>query len=221
MTVIACTLMFVALASIPSAIAILAASDRHHELIRRLVAGGMVAVTILYNAYYLSPSNFRVAESLPLQVCDLLGIIAALALSVRWRMARAILIMSTLPFVSQAVLTPVGDQEALSLRTWLYWTFHGFIFACFLFDVIVARFRPQPSDLVKVLAFDICYVALISGLDVTFGWNYGYIGDTKPETATLIDVLGPWPFRIFSMLALAMLFQTICFLIFKGRGPHT
>jgi hypothetical integral membrane protein (TIGR02206 family) len=221
MNIVSRAVLFVLVSSVPTVLARWIATDESSERIRELLAVGMITVTLVYNVYYFSPSNFRVAESLPLQVCDLLGLVAALALSNRWRMARSILLLSAIPFVSQAVLTPVGAQQIPSLRTWLYWTFHGFIFACFLFELLVERFRPNARDLAWVFATDVCYVVLIGCLNTLFDWNYGYLGNSKPDTATLINLLGPWPFRIISMLTLAMLFQTICFFMLKGRGPNT
>jgi len=221
MNAIVFMILFVVISSVPSALARWIATEGSSDRIRKLLAGGMIAVSLLYNIYYFSPPIFRVAESLPLQVCDLLGFVAALALSTRWRPARATLVLSAIPFISQAVLTPVGDQQALSLRTWLYWTFHGYIFACFMFELLVARFKPRVRDLGWLFVVDFGYVALIGMLDVRFGWNYGYIGHIKPAAATLVDLLGPWPARTFSMLALAMLLQTICFFMFKKRRPRT
>jgi uncharacterized membrane protein YwaF len=40
------------------------------------------------------------------------------------------------------------------------------------------------------------YVAIILPLDLAFGWNYGFVGPSKPEVLTLVDALGPWPERL-------------------------
>jgi len=49
-------------------------------------------------------------------------------------------------------------------------------------------------------------------LDVAFGFNYGYLGKSKPNGTTMIDALGPWPGRvvvIVGLVALVMALMTL------------
>ena len=45
------------------------------------------------------------------------------------------------------------------------------------------------------------YLALILPFDLLTGFNYGYVGPAKPLNASLLDWLGPWPWRIGAMMA--------------------
>jgi uncharacterized membrane protein YwaF len=39
---------------------------------------------------------------------------------------------------------------------------------------------------------------------VAFGWNYGFVGPGKAGAPTLVDKLGPWPWRLAPLSGLAI-----------------
>lgn len=168
----------------------------------RKLGAALLMLWLLYNVYYLLPSNFAWERSLPLQVCDILALVAAGVLLHPFRIGRGILYFSAIPLTSQAVLTPTGNQNPAETRFWLYWALHAGIIACSLFDMSVNRYRPTFRDYLQVLAIDIGYVAIILPLDLALGWNYGYLAPASPEGRTIVDALGPWPERVFLMVAL-------------------
>lgn len=172
--------------------------------------GGFIAVVVvLYNIYYFMPSVFRWDTSLPLHICDLLGIACVLALFTRLRIARTFVYFFALPLASQAVITPVGNQDPTLPRFWLYWLLHTAILACSLYDLSVRNYRPTRCDFLHILGVDLCYVLLIVPLNVMFSWSYGYLGNVVPETDTAINLLGPWPWRILTMIAAGLALQTV------------
>jgi hypothetical integral membrane protein (TIGR02206 family) len=160
----------------------------------------LFALWLLYNLYYFQPANFAWERSIPLQVCDILAVVAAAVLVRPFRLGRAILYFSAIPLTSQAVLTPTGNQNPAEARFWLYWGLHAGIIVCSLYDVAVNGYRPTFRDFLLVVVVDLIYVAAILPLDIALGWNYGYLGPGTPEGSTIIDVLGPWPRRVVLMV---------------------
>lgn len=169
----------------------------------------MWVLWIGYNIYYFYPSNFDWQKSLPLHVCDLLGPISAVALLTSRRLVRSLLFFSAIPFALQAIATPTGNQDPATLRFWLYWLLHAGILSASMFDFFVRDYSPKIRDLGNAIVVDLCYAAAIVPLDVAFSWNYGYLGPSKPDTTTALDFLGPWPARIVSIIAVAVLLQTM------------
>jgi hypothetical integral membrane protein (TIGR02206 family) len=75
--------------------------------------------------------------------------------------------------------------------------------------LIVERMRPTWKSLLKVvIAGNLYYIALFF-LNNWLGSNYMFTAH-KPETASLLDVLGPWPWYLVSTEALAF----VVFLLF-------
>ncbi|MDR2010312.1 MAG: TIGR02206 family membrane protein [Bacteroidales bacterium] len=173
---------------------------------------------IIYNIYYFLPANFKIDVSLPLHACDILAIIATLSLLKPNKKASALLYFCALALAGQAIITPVGNQDPTTFRFWLFWLLHAGIISTSIFDLIVRKYRPVFKDLLFVFACELLYVVLILPLNIIFEWNYGYIGNTKPDSATLIDALGAWPQRLIWMFAIIFMVQFIMYLPWKLFG---
>lgn len=180
--------------------------------ISHFLGWGLFALWMIYNAYYFLPSTFDWKVSLPLHVCDLLAPVASLALITENRTARAVLYFSALTMAGQAIYTPTGNQDPTTTRFWLYWFLHAGIISAFVFDLLARRFRPTTRDFSTVLLLTLIYAALIVPLNVAFEWNYGYLGNSKPDAPTALDVLGPWPQRIATLLLLAAALELVMYL---------
>jgi hypothetical integral membrane protein (TIGR02206 family) len=170
---------------------------------------GMIVLWLAYNVYYLVPSRFTWDNSLPLHVCDILAPTAALAIGTSNRYARALLYFCGITLAGQAIMTPTGDQNPSGVRFWLYWLLHASIIALSILDIVVIRYRPTLEDYLRVLKVDLAYIMLVAPLDAIFGWRYGYLGRELPSAATALNYLGPWPWRIASMLLVVALIQLL------------
>ena len=74
----------------------------------------------------------------------------------------------------------------------------------------VEKFRPYPKSLLRVAVVMNLYMLAVFIVNSLLGSNYLYIMH-KPETASLIDVLGPWPWYILSIEAIGV---AICLLLY-------
>ncbi|NDV82720.1 TIGR02206 family membrane protein [Bacteroides sp. 51] len=177
----------------------------------------LLGLWIAYNIYYFLPANFKLDTSLPLHVCDFMAIIASISLIKPNKRTSALLYFCALALTSQAIITPTGNQDPTTFRFWLFWFLHGGIISAAIYDLVVRSYRPVFKDYLFVVGCDLLYVALILPLDIIFGWNYGFIGNIKPDTPTIIDALGPWPQRLIWMVGLVVIVQFIMYLPWKWR----
>ncbi|MCD7898713.1 MAG: TIGR02206 family membrane protein [Bacteroides sp.] len=178
----------------------------------------LFSIWVIYNIYYFLPANFRVDTSLPLHICDFLAIIASLSLIKPNRKTSALLYFCGLVLATQAIITPAGNQDPMNFRFWLFWLLHAGILSASVYDIVVRNYCPLFKDFLFVIGCDLLYVILILPLDIIFGWNYGFIGNLKPDTATIIDALGSWPQRLIWMLLLVFIIQFILYLPWKLFG---
>ncbi len=186
--------------------------ERQSKILGFLLFG----VWFVYVIYYFTPEMFSWKASLPLQVCDMIALSASFALIFKLKIGRALLYFSAIALTTQAVITPTGNQDPNSFRFWLYWVLHAGIIAFFFYDLIIKKYQPSLRDFVLVLAVDIVYVMIVLPINITFGWNYGSLGDSLHDGETLLDMLGPWPQRIFVILGLAMAAQGLMLLFWLG-----
>lgn len=154
--------------------------------------------------YYLLPGVFDPMDSWPLHICDLAVWIAPAALLTQKRWLRTLLYFFGIGLSTQAFLTPVVDGGVAGIKYWLFWIGHTQIVGSAIYDLAVLGYRPRWRDAVFAMAALVAYAVAITPINLSFGVNYGYIGNSKPEKPTLIDKLGPWPWRLIPMFAMAL-----------------
>jgi hypothetical integral membrane protein (TIGR02206 family) len=146
--------------------------------------------------YYLLPGEYDPAVSLPLHVCDLVPWIGMIALLTQHPLFRAVLFYWGIGLSTQAFFTPVLREGLAEWKYWLFWVGHTQIVGSAVYDLAVLRFRPDWKHLGLGIFFTASYAAFVSAINIPNGWNYGYIGDSRPEHPTIIDRLGDWPERV-------------------------
>jgi hypothetical integral membrane protein (TIGR02206 family) len=163
------------------------------------IAGFVVWITI--NGWWLLPRNFSVAHSLPLHVCDLTCLLAPLVLLWPARWMRAILYFWGLGLSMQGFIQPDLRDGPGRPGFWFFWANHYVVVGFAIYD-LARGYRPGWRDYAIAVAAAVVYVGIVLPIDVIWGLNYGYLGPTKPGQPTLIDHLGPWPWRVPVMVGM-------------------
>lgn len=167
----------------------------------RLVAGwGCLVAWVVNTAFWCLPGRFDWSISLPLQFCNLANLIGAAAVLGRGRYWKTILYFWMPTLCLWAFLTPVLRGGPATVEFWIFWGYHVFIPLALAEVLAVQGYRPGWADFRGAWLFTVGYMAALAVLDHRFGWNYGFVGPSKPDTATLIDFLGPYPWRLLSMI---------------------
>jgi hypothetical integral membrane protein (TIGR02206 family) len=118
-----------------------------------------------------------------------------------------------------ALLTPdVGDALA-SYAGAKFFLGHGGVVAATLFLVLAGALRPRPRAWLRVFLWVNAYAAAVALFDWRFGTNYMYLRE-KPESATLLDVLGPWPWYVLAAEPVALLLLWLLDLPFRRGRPY-
>jgi hypothetical integral membrane protein (TIGR02206 family) len=181
--------------------------DNNSELIlRRSLAALAVCYWVAYNTWW-NWHGLDVRTGLPLQICDVNGLIAPLALLSGWRLARATLYFWTAALTLQAFVQPALTAGPVFLVFWFFWVAHTLIAACAVYDIVVLGYRPCWSDLGRALMVSAGYVALVAPINLWLGSNYGYIGNPAAvsEIPPFVRAFGPWPQRAIILVALVPL----------------
>lgn len=175
-------------------------SGRRYE---RALSAFVWAIWLGYLAWNVMEFGWNPRFALPLQMCDLVAVFAALVFVRPTRGLQSLAYFWGLALSTQALITPDLAGGPDSIAFWWFWLYHLFVVGAGVYVVAVQGFRPQWRDLRFALLIGILYAAVIFTIDAIFGLNYGYLGRATPTRPTLIDVLGPWPGRVLVMVLLA------------------
>ena len=152
-----------------------------------------LAIWIISQTLEMIPSRFDVTQSLPIHICDVIGLIAPLAVLTNIRSLRAILYYWGLALSSQAIFQPELIFGIASVTFWVFWLPHGMIIGLAVYDLTARKFRPTRRDYTIATVTLAVYALLVLPVDLWLGVNYGFVGKISGP----LDFLGAWPFRIF------------------------
>lgn len=203
-----------------------ARTDEAERLLRRSIAVFGLAVWVIYNTAW-NWHGVDIYEGLPLQLCDVGGIVAPLALLTLNPWLRATLYFWASTLTTQAFIQPTVTQGPTNLLFWCFWIAHTVIVGCAVYDLVVLRFRPSRADLGRAYAVSAAYLAVVIPVNALIGSNYGYVGNPPPGRAipAFVAMLGPWPGRALFLVVLAGLGFALALLPWmvrlRDRRPRT
>jgi hypothetical integral membrane protein (TIGR02206 family) len=114
----------------------------------------------------------------------------------------------------QALLTPnIGDYGFPHYRFFQFFVSHGLLIFASLYMTFVTGMRPTHGSIWKVWGLTNAYMVLIAGFNWLTGGNYLFICH-KPETGSIMDVMGPWPWYILVLEIVAIISFYIYYLPF-------
>ena len=154
-----------------------------------------------------------IVESLPLQLCSVETLLVAFVLVRRSYAAFEIAYFWGVGGTLQALLTPDLADEFPSVGYWTYFVGHGLALVGVIFAIVVYRFWPTLRSVPKAILVTLAYGAAILPLNFVLGTNYLYLRH-KPEQASLMDFMGPWPWYILSLVGVVIVSCFVWYLPF-------
>ncbi|MBL8217719.1 MAG: TIGR02206 family membrane protein [Bryobacterales bacterium] len=198
------------LAAVPLIASLLAAVARADRIRARRISLSLAVILsaneIIWYSYRYSTEGVRFPEGLPLQLCDAMVWIsvAALLSTAQWVFESAFLI--GIAGAGMALLTPDLWAPLRSYPSIYFFLAHGLIVAAVLYLVWSKERSLQPGCVWRVFRTVNLFALIVGTFNAIFHTNYMYLC-RKPQGASLLDYLGPWPLYILAgeVLAFALL----------------
>lgn len=183
---------------------------------RRPLAVLIAGAYLVEHAYFVARGTWSLDFNLPLHLTDVVTVVAVLAL---WT-ARPALVELTwfwgLTASLQAVLTPDLGADFPELVYWTFFITHGGAVVAAVMLVIGCGIEPRPGAVKRAFAATLAVAAAAGAANLLTGGNYMWLRE-KPDTASLLDVMGPWPWYIVTAALLALALFSLLYLPFRRR----
>jgi hypothetical integral membrane protein (TIGR02206 family) len=147
--------------------------------------------------------TWSVQYTLPLQLTDAVSAASILALLTRRPMLVELAYFWTFTASLQAVITPDLGQAFPSVFYFTYFIYHVGAIVAAAYLVFGCRRYPRAGAAWRVFGITLAFAAVAGAGDLITGGNYMYLR-SKPVHASLLSVLGPWPWYIASAAALGL-----------------
>jgi hypothetical integral membrane protein (TIGR02206 family) len=133
----------------------------------------------------------QLGSAIPLQLCDAAIFISAFALVLRTQLLVEMTYFWGLAGTIHAVITP--DQLHFPSFPFVqYYVGHGGVVLAALFLVVGLGQWPRRDAFFRVVVITVAYTLVVGAIDAATGANYMFLRN-KPPSASLLDLLGPWP----------------------------
>lgn len=169
------------------------------------ILGALLIFTeVVRVVWHVSIGIFSWGRSLPLHLCGVAIILGPIMLVKKNYAIYEILYFWGFGGTIQALLTPNCLWGFPHLSYFIYFTSHGFIICACVYMTFVEGFRPTWKSIIKVFIVTNILMGFIAIVNLLTGGNYMFIC-AKPETPSIIDYLGPWPWYILSLEGVGIL----------------
>src|SRR2546422_5491364 len=179
------------------------APGRWTGIVAAMIAAGIVITELSWQPYVLANHTWSVALSLPVQLCDVGGFVAAAALVWRQALLVEIAYFWGLGGTLQALLTPDLRDHFPTFPYLQFYATHDLVVLAALFLVIGLGLHPRPGSVRRIFLLTLVFTAAIAIVDLVTGGNYMYLR-RGPAGGSFLRFFGPWPWYIAAGVLVAL-----------------
>ncbi len=173
------------------------------RIVARVVGLVLFADALSYTVGLAVAGTWSARTSLPLALCDMAVLVAALACWWQIPLLVELTYFWGLAGTLQGLVTPDLSVGFPHLVFWQYVGGHlGIVFAA-LFLVVGMRIVPRPYAVPRVFVLTLGYTAVVGLVDALSGANYMFLR-RPPGEWTVLRLLGPWPWYLLSAAGVAV-----------------
>lgn len=179
--------------------------------LERGIALSLILMEIFYHLWMVQSDRWRFVDSLPLELCSLSLLVTAFLLWTGNRHVVDFVVFAGIGGALQALVTPVLDMDFPHFRYFHFFYTHTMIILTGLYFVWVKGYRPTFKGVIKTMVILNTLLPIILFVNWLVDSNYMFLRN-KPENGSLLDVLGPYPWYILSLEAVAFIIFTLLWL---------
>lgn len=189
-------------------------SPRRRSVARYALAATLIIAEAAWHWWNWATGQWTIQTMLPLHLCSVLVFLSAVMLVTKSYRLYEFAYFLGIAGASQALITPDAGQYGFPhFRFFQVMVSHGSIVTSAVYMTRVMGYRPFPRSMLRIALIGNVYMLLVAGVNTLIGSNYLFIAH-KPETASLLDVLPPWPWYIIHIELLALAFVLLLYLPF-------
>lgn len=184
---------------------------------RRLVGAAIAVNEVIWWTYRYSREGIH-TDNLPLQLCDAAVWLAVLACFTDAPLVLELAYFPGMAGAAMALLTPNLWSPWPSYPAVYFFLAHGGIVVAVAVTIFGTRHRFPGFAVWRSFGLLLIYAGIVGLFDRFTGADYMFLRQ-KPEAASLLDQMGPWPWYIATSAALALVLFWLLWLPVRGPRP--
>lgn len=187
--------------------------ESHGNWVRYGLLALLALSEITLNMWYVTQNRYDVKDTLPFELCTISLYISIFMLLLKSRGLFQIVYFIGIGGALQALLTPALSYGFPHYRFIEFFVAHMAIILTVLYMVWVEQYRPTLRSVMITMLFLNILLLVVGTINKLTGGNYMFLS-RKPETASLLDVLGPYPWYLLSLELVALFIFLLLYLPF-------
>ncbi|MFD3449707.1 TIGR02206 family membrane protein [Microbacteriaceae bacterium 4G12] len=193
--------------------------EQWNMMVRYTIAFLFIGSEIGLDIWQVKAGIFRLSTSLPFELCTISLLLASIMIITKSYRLYEIVFFTGIIGASQAILTPNLQYAFPHFRFIEYFIAHGLLILSPLFMTWVEGYRPTFQSIKRTMLFLNALLPIVLFVNYKTGGNYMFLAH-KPETASLLDMLGPYPYYIISLEIVAFIACLILYIPFNRNGSR-
>ena len=184
------------------------------QLIERLFAVSLLIMEVFYHAWMITTDRWSLSDSLPLELCSISLLITIILLWTGNKNLYLFVFFAGVGGAIQAIGTPVLDVGLPHFRYFHFFYTHIGIILTALYFTWIRGYRPTFKGIAKTMIVLNLLLPFLFLMNHLFEGNYMFLR-RKPANGSLLDFLGPYPWYILSLEAVAFIIFVCLWLAFR------
>ena len=184
--------------------------------IERSFALSLVGMDIGYYVWLFQSGRWDASNSLPLELCSISLMLTILLLWTGNKYIYDFVFYAGIGGAIQAIATPVLDMGFPHFRYFHFFYTHISIVLTALYFTWVKGYRPTFKGIIQTMVALNIFLPIVFAINVQIQGNYMFLR-SKPANGSLLDFLGPYPWYILSLEAVAFLLFVCLWLVFREK----
>jgi hypothetical integral membrane protein (TIGR02206 family) len=180
------------------------------------VAFSLILIELIYHLWMFVNGSWEVSHAIPLELCSISLVLTVLLLLTRKKVIYEVLLFTGLLGASQAFFTPLLNYDFPHFRFFHFFYTHLMIIWVPLYFTWIKGYRPTIWSIVKLFVFLNGTLPFIMLINKFVNGNYMFLSH-KPESASLLAILGPYPWYILSLEGLLISLSLVVWLLFREK----
>jgi hypothetical integral membrane protein (TIGR02206 family) len=189
-------------------------SEKARTIVRWTMAIILLADEASWHIWNACWGHWTVKTMLPLHICSILIWLAGFMLIFKIYPIYEFIYFIGIGGAMQALLTPDGGIYGFPhYRIFQTMISHGLLITSGIYMTTVEGFRPTWKSFWRVVIGLNIYAAVIFPINMLLGTDFLYING-KPSTASLLDIMPPWPYYLIYMELIGIIVFLLLYLPF-------
>ncbi|WP_226642424.1 TIGR02206 family membrane protein [Mesobacillus subterraneus] len=175
----------------------------------------LILIEITNHLWMYKHAVWKLGRSMPLELCNIGLLLAIGLLLTRKKILFELLFFIALLGATQAIITPALTYDFPHFRFFHFFYAHMMIVWVTLYFLCAKGYYPTFRSVIKVVLFINMLLPVILFINTTADGNYWFLRH-KPKSPSFLDLLGPYPWYIFSLESLLVILSLITWLCMRS-----